>query len=262
MRQPVMCSVASGWVHWLSVAAACAIAGSASADMIVLGAAQDATLYESATGSLANGAGQYIFAGRNNQAPSGLIRRGLIQFDLTGVVPEGAEIVGARVVLNLSQFNGGPADVSLHRAVTPWTTGSSDPSGNEGSGSAPMAQDATWLHSSFGASGGSLWQTPGGDFAANASATVATTGIGLYTWTSDALLEDVRAFAASSSTNFGWFLIGPEDVAGVTRRFDSSESAGVGGIVPRLEVEWAYVPAPGVGVLLGIGALAGVRRRR
>jgi hypothetical protein len=246
----------------VAAGAACAAATAASADMIVIGAAQDGTLYESAAGALANGAGQYIFAGRNNQAPSGLIRRGLIQFDLSGAVPEGAEIVAVRLVLNLSQFNGGPASVSLHRALTPWTTGSSDPSGNEGSGTAPAAQDATWLHSSFGASGGSLWQSPGGDFAADESASVLTTGLGLYTWSSEALLADVRSFAASPATNFGWFLIGPEDVPGVTRRFDSSESAAAGGIVPRLEVEWAYVPAPGVGMVLLVGIALGMRRRR
>jgi hypothetical protein len=230
--------------------------------MIVLGAAQDATLYESPGGSLANGAGQYIFAGRNNQAPSGLLRRGLIQFDLTGAVPDGAEIVAARLVLHLSQFNGGPASVSLHRALTPWTTGTSDPSGNEGSGSAPTAQDATWLHSSFGSAGGSMWQAPGGDFAAVPSASVMTTGLGLYSWSSEGLLADVRNFATNPTMNFGWFLIGPEDALGVTRRFDGSESAGVGGIVPRLEVEWAYVPAPGAAAMLIVGLVGSARRRR
>ena len=249
-----------------------AIAGAASlmgmaqgalADMVSLSALRDATLYESATGALANGAGQYIFAGRNNQAPSGLIRRGLIQFELSGAVPDGAEIVAARLVLNLSQLNGGPAQVSLHRSLSAWTTGASDPSGNEGSGSAPTSQDATWLHSSFVAgSGGSLWQAPGGDFAADASASVLTTGLGLYTWSSDALLADVRSFAASPSMNFGWFLIGPEDAVGVTRRFDSSESGSVGGIVPRLEIEWAVVPAPGAAALLRLGLGGRSRRRR
>lgn len=263
MREPMMCAGRSrSGVRAVAVALAWAMSASAFADMIVRGASQDATLYESADGSLANGAGQYIFAGRNNQAPTGLIRRGLIQFDLAGAVPEGAEIVAARVVLNLSQFNGGPASVALHRSLSPWTTGVSDPAGNEGSGSAPTAQDVTWVHSSYGAPGGSLWHAAGGDFSAEASATVLTTGLGLYTWSSDALLADARSFAASPTMNFGWFLLGPEDVPGVTRRFDSSESAAVGGIVPRLELEWAYVPGPGTAGMLLLGALHGWRRRR
>lgn len=244
--------------------AACAAAATcpSGAQVTVLTASHDATLYESATGALGGGAGQYLFTGRNNQAPGGLIRRSLIRFDLGGAVPEGAEITAVRVVLNLSQFNGGPADVALHRSLAPWTTGASDPSGNEGSGAPALPGDATWLHASFQAGGGSLWNAPGGDFSAAASATVMTTGIGLYTWTSDALLSDVRAFASNPAMNFGWFLIGPETQMGVTRRFDSSESAGVGGIVPRLEIEWTVVPAPGGIALLGALAARGGQRRR
>jgi hypothetical protein len=248
-----------------AVSLAAAAAGSAQAGIITLGASQDATLYESGQGLIANGAGQYIFAGRNNQEPSGFIRRGLVQFDLAGIVPEGAEITAARLVLNLSQLNGGPADVSLHRSLSPWTAGASDPSGNEGSGAPAGAGDATWLHSSFGGAGGSssFWNASGGDFSAAASATVLTTGLGLYTWSSDALLADVRAFAASPSLNFGWFIIGPETTVGMTRRFDSSESGAVGGTVPRLEIEWAYVPAPAGAVPLAIGlAFSGLSRRR
>lgn len=258
-------------VRWLvmgcaSVAAAAAAGDAAVAGIVTLGAVQDATLYESQDGSLANGAGQYIFAGRNNQSPSGLVRRGLVQFDLAGLVPEGAEIVAARLVLNLSQFNGGPAEVSLHRSLSAWSSGASDPSGNEGSGAPAGAGDATWIHSSFGGQAGtsSFWGTPGGDFSATASASVLTTGLGLYTWTSDALLADVRAFASSPSTNFGWFIIGPESLVGVTRRFDSSESAPVGGIVPRLEIEWHVVPGPAgaLALAVGIAGAGGARRRR
>ena len=260
MTGPMLCKgIPAGAV---GVAVAIYAADAALADMVSLAAVRDATLYESPTGALANGAGQYIFAGRNNQSPSGLIRRGLIQFDLAGAVPDGAEIVSARLVMNLSQFNGGPANVSLHRSLSAWTTGTSDPSGNEGSGSAPTSQDVTWLHSSFAAGGGSLWQNAGGDFAADASASTLTTGLGLYTWSSDALLADVRSFAASPSMNFGWFLIGPEDALGVTRRFDSSESASVGGTVPRLEIEWTYVPAPGAIAMLLVGIVGGSRSRR
>lgn len=246
----------------LGIACAAGVACPVGAQMTVLTASHDATLYESASGALAGGSGQYLFTGRNNQAPNGLIRRGLIRFDLSGAIPDGAEITAVRVILNLSQFNGGPADVALHRSLAPWTTGASDPSGNEGSGAPALAGDVTWLHASYQPGGGALWSAPGGDFSAVASATVLTTGLGLYTWTSDALLQDVRHFASSPSTNFGWFLVGPETQMGVTRRFDSSESAGVGGIVPRLEIEWTVVPGPSALSLLGIAVGTAGRRRR
>lgn len=244
-----------------AMAGAVAIASRSGAEVTVLTASHDATLYESATGALAGGAGQYLFAGRSNQAPSGQVRRSLIRFDLSGAVPSGAEITAVRVILNLSQLNGGPADVALHRSLSPWTTGASDPSGNEGSGALAAAGDATWIHASFQPGGGALWNAPGGDFSAVASASALTTGLGLYTWTSGALLQDVRSFASSPATNFGWFLIGPETQMGVTRRFDSSESAGVGGIVPRLEIEWTAVPGPGALALLGVVLATGRRRR-
>jgi hypothetical protein len=236
------------------------VACAASGEMVSLVALRDATLYESGDGSLGNGAGQYLHAGRTNQSPSGLLRRGLIQFDIAGAVPAGAEIVSARLVLNLSQLNGGAAEVALHRSLTSWTSGASDPSGGEGSGAPAVSGDATWLHSSWSAGGGSFWNAPGGDFAAVASATVLTTGVGLYTWSSDALLADVRMFAASPSLNFGWFMIGPESSAGVTRRFDSADSGALGGIVPRLEIEWTVVPAPGAALILFGGLI--VRRGR
>lgn len=239
-----------------------AVACAASADVVTLNALRDATLYESGDGSLANGAGQYLFAGRTNQSPSGQLRRGLVQFDLAGVVPAGAEIVSARLVMNLSQLNGGAADVALHRCLTPWTSGASDPSGGEGSGAPAGMGDATWLHASRAAGGGgSFWNAAGGDFASVASASVLTTSVGLYTWSSDELLADVRMFAASPAMNFGWFVIGPESSMGVTRRFDSADSGSLGGIVPTLEIEWAVVPAPGAAVAL-LWGLAVRRRRR
>lgn len=243
---------------WMCAALSCA----ASAEVVSLSAVRDATLYESGDGSLANGAGQYIFAGRTNQAPAGLLRRGLIQFDLAGAVPAGAEIVSARLVLNLSQLNGGAADVALHRSLTPWTSGASDPSGGEGSGAPAGVGDATWLHASWAPGGsGSFWNAAGGDFASAASASVLTTGVGLYTWSSEALLADVRMFAASPAMNFGWFIIGPESSMGVTRRFDSADSGALGGIVPRLEIEWTVVPAPGAAMALLAGVLTRRRRR-
>jgi hypothetical protein len=253
-----------GRLHLIGCILVCAgvMADAASGGTISLTAQQDAALYESTDGSIANGAGQYLFAGRTNQAPVGALRRSVIQFNLAGAIPEGAEIVAARLVMNLSQLNGGEAQVSLHRSLSAWTSGSSDPSGGEGSGAPATAGDATWIHSSWsGPASGSFWNAAGGDFVSQASASVTTAATGLYTWSSAGLLSDVRMFAAAPSLNFGWFIIGPESSMGVTRRFDSSESASAGGIVPRLEVEWTVVPAPASALAL-LCVLAPSRRRR
>jgi hypothetical protein len=235
---------------------------SASAELIALQATRDATIYQSNDGSLANGAGRYLFAGRTNQS---LARRGLLHFDVASAIPTGAQITAARLTLNLSQVNAGSGtrNVSLALALSPWTTGASNPADTEASGAQALAGDCTWLHSSAdGAGGGTLWETAGGDFAAFASATVSTQALGLYTWSSLGLLNDVRLFAQDSSRNHGWFLLGDESTAGTARRFDSADSALEGGIVPTLEIEYSVIPAPGPVVLLALAAFITPRRGR
>ena len=234
----------------------------ANADLITLQASRDAAMYQSNDGSLANGAGRYLFAGKTNQ---NLARRSVLQFDVASAVPAGAQITAARLTLNLSQVNAGSGarDVSLALALSPWTTGASNPADTEASGALALAGDCTWLHSSAdGAGGGTLWETAGGDFAAFASATVSTQALGLYTWSSLGLLNDVRLFAQDPSRNHGWFLLGDESTAGTARRFDSADSALEGGIVPTLEIEYSVIPAPGPVVLLALAAFITPRRGR
>ncbi len=244
-----------------SVVSSMGIASLARAEFVSLAATRDATLYESFDGSLANGAGRYFFAGKNNQVRA---RRGLIHFDIAGMLPTGASITGVSLRLNLSQSSFGPERaVSTHRALANWTTGSSDPEDPEGSGTTATANDATWLQSSAdGLGGGIAWQNAGGDYAATASATVLTGAVGIYTWSSADLLADVLSFAANPSKNYGWFIIGDESTFGTARRFDSSESAALGGIAPVLEIQYTTVPAPGAFALIGVSGLFAMRRRR
>jgi len=239
--------------------AAGACSWSAHADMVSLSATRDATIYESPTGEVANGAGQYLFAGRTNQ---NLARRALLHFDIASAIPDGATITTARLILNITQANGGVRDVFLHRAAAAWTTGASDPESTESLGAAPQPGDATWSFASYAASGGVPWTAAGGDYIPFWSAVTATTTSGLQTWQSIGLTNDVRAFAADASLNLGWFLIGDESAAGTSRRFDSADSAALGGIVPRLEIEFTTVPAPGSIALLALAGIVLRRRRR
>lgn len=236
-----------------------AVAASAHGDFVSISASRDATLYQSSDGSIANGAGQYLFAGRTNQ---NLTRRSVISFDLGAFVPSDATITSVRLILNLTQANGGNRTMTVHRALTAWTAGASDPESTEALGAPTLAGDATWLHSSAdGAGGGLLWQSAGGDFA-SASASLLTTTTGLQTWTSAGLVADVQSFLANPSANLGWFILGDESAAGTARRFDSADSAAFGGIVPRLEIEFTPIPTPAAGALLAFAALARTRRRR
>lgn len=228
-------------------------------DLVSMSASRDATLYQSSDGSLANGAGQYLFAGKTNQ---NLTRRSVLWFDIAAFVPSDATVTSVRLILNVTQANGGNRTMTLHRALTAWTTGASDPDSTESSGAPTLAGDATWLHASAdGLGGGVLWQSAGGDFAA-ASASLLTTTAGLQTWSSAGLVADVQAILANPSANLGWFILGDESVAGTARRFDSADSAAFGGIVPRLEIEFTPIPTPAAGAVLAFAALARVRRRR
>ncbi|MFM2164913.1 MAG: hypothetical protein RL325_1350 [Planctomycetota bacterium] len=230
----------------------------ASADFVSLSASRDAAIYESPDGSLANGAGRYLFAGKNNQNRA---RRSLVRFDFAGAVPEGATITSVRLELNLSQGAGGASSVSLHRALAGWSAGASDPEDPEGSGTVAGAGDATWLFSSAdGNGGGAAWQNAGGDFAGAASATTLTSAVGVYAWSSELLLQDVLGFLADPAANHGWFILGDESTIGSARRFDSSEGGALGGIGPRLVIEYTQVPAPGAMALLT--CLGFMHRRR
>ena len=56
---------------------------------VALGPVKDNTLYEQPRGILSNGAGQHFFAGKTN---SGVIKRGVIAFDITGSMPAGSTV--------------------------------------------------------------------------------------------------------------------------------------------------------------------------
>jgi hypothetical protein len=246
--------------EWTGLAALCAaacIAATSLADFVTVNALRDATIYEDPTGSLANGAGRHLFAGRTQQ---GLARRSLLRFDLAGLVPEGATILSVELTLRATQGQSGLRTISVHRALGPWTTGSSDPADSEGQGAAATPGDCTWIHASSGRPD-ILWTNAGGDFATTASASADTTATGLQSWSGEGLIADIVAFLANPSENFGWFLVGDESTSGTTRRFDSADSTAEGGSAPTLTIGFLSIPSPaGLAVLAGLGVCA--RRRR
>ena len=66
---------------------------------VTLPSIKDNTLFEDVNGQLSSGAGQYIFAGNTSSSNA---RRGLLQFDLTGI-PASAQIVSATLDINVSR---------------------------------------------------------------------------------------------------------------------------------------------------------------
>jgi hypothetical protein len=258
----------------LALTALWTAAAFARADTVTLTAAQDTTIYESVApfdyGSAelnkSNGAGDFIFAGRANSFNSGLIRRGLLAFDIAGAVPAGATITSVSLRLYLSQTITSPVlatAVGLHRVERAWGEGASDASGQEGGGANAQPGDATWLHTSFNSG---TWTMPGGDFAAVASA---TTSVGdrnsFYSWSSPAMTADAQLWLEQPAANFGWLLLGDESVQGTAKRFDSRDSFNfdiVTGVrtIPVLTIEYISVPEPATSMLLLLGAAVAARR--
>ncbi|MEK7806989.1 MAG: hypothetical protein AAB528_04560, partial [Chloroflexota bacterium] len=156
---------------------------------LTLAPIKDATLYQDDAGAVANGAGEYLFTGNINQ---GLSRRALIAFNLAGSIPPGATIKSVSLTLNMSRTVAEAGLVELRRVLADWGEGASDASANEGGGTVAEPGDATWIHRSYDTA---RWQSPGGDFSPEASASATMDGARPYTWgPTPQLVADVQAW--------------------------------------------------------------------
>ncbi|MDA1036193.1 MAG: hypothetical protein O3B65_04850, partial [Chloroflexi bacterium] len=82
---------------------------------------KDTTIFDE--GVLANGSGEWIFAGRTR---SGAIRRGLVAFDVASEIPAGATIMEATLTLVVAQTSALDQPVGLHSLLKDWGEGPSD----------------------------------------------------------------------------------------------------------------------------------------
>jgi hypothetical protein len=134
----------------------------------------------------------------------------------------------------MSRTVSGEQMLALHRVLADWGEGASAALGEEGMGAAAAPGDATWLHRFFD---GTFWATPGGDFAATASATRSVGGIASYVWGSASpMVADVQGWLDSPQTNFGWIVIGNESTSPTSKRFDSRENGA--SVRPKLEIQF------------------------
>ena len=211
------------------------LVGAAAADVATLAAAKDNTLYQSTAGNLSNGVGTNFFSG---STAGGDLRRGLIEFDIAGAIPAGSTINSATLVLNMSRTVSAAQPVSLHAATREWGEGTSNASGQEGSGGIATDGDATWVHAEYDTGGASvLWTNLGGDYVAAASASVSVAGVGSYSWSGAGVLSDVQSWLNDPSGNHGWVVIGEEESLATSKRFDSRENT-IAANRPQLVVDF------------------------
>jgi hypothetical protein len=211
----------------------------AGAETVTLEPSKDNTLYEDEAGSLSNGSGRHLFAGRVFSRAGGFARRALIAFDVGTALPAGAMITSAELRLTMSRSIVDAEDVSLHRVLADWGEGDSQASSEEGGGGPAADGDATWIHTFFDSGGeGAKWTSAGGDFEPASSATTPVGFAGIYTWGSTAaMVADVQAWLDQPQANFGWILIGNETFYPTAKRFDSRENEDAA-VRPHLVIEY------------------------
>lgn len=207
-----------------------------------LTASRDNTMYEEGK---SNGKGAHLYAGRiGDLEPSiqYMKRRALLRFDLSSV-PAGSVVTSASVTLTTTKAITEDIDMSLHKVTSDWGEGNSNAGEPGGKGATPQANDATWsrrFHNTVS------WSTPGGDFVSSPSATAMVDNflsVPKTTWGGPGILADVQSWINTPAGNFGWVLIGKEDLAYTAFRFASRENT-VANDRPKLNLTYTVIPQP------------------
>ena len=115
-------------------------------DAVPFPASKDNTLYQNTNGTLSNGQGIFVFAGRTNETTNPL-RRGVIAFDLSSI-PSNATITSASLNLFLVKMGPvAPGNITVNRALRNWGEGNSNAGSPGGHGATAQTNDTTWLGS-------------------------------------------------------------------------------------------------------------------
>ncbi len=222
---------------WIAAGLATVLAPIAVADVVVLTATRDNTMFDNGN---SNGAGDAIFSGRTGTFGGQIVQRGLVAFSVADGVPAGSRVVSASVELSLLMASamGVEASHALHRLNSDWGEGTSVAVGGNGAPATPG--DATWVNTFFP---DQFWAMSGGDFSptASSSQTVAPL-LGRYTWGSTPqLVADVQSMLDDQSNDFGWILIGDEVTPFSAKKFGSKDGPNAS-FYPTLTIE--FVPCP------------------
>ncbi|MCK5942506.1 MAG: DNRLRE domain-containing protein [Planctomycetes bacterium] len=220
---------------------------------LTLLADRDATLYESATGDLANGGGNGLFIGVTGQPK---VRRALVRFDLSGI-PAGSRILSATLTTNsTASASASPLVTDWHRVLVDWSEGTTVAPGNGGGGGTAQSGDVTWLHRDYPQVS---WSNAGGDFAATPSFSMPIQPAGLSgSGFQQGLVDDLQAWLDNPAGNFGWLIKSDESTSSTATKIDSRETGGgvqlsVSLLVPGAVGQWGVgCPVNGLPMTLSL----------
>ncbi len=180
--------------------------------------------------------------GGNDTLPAGSTAKGararaVFHFDLTDI-PQDAKIIAAQLLIEVtkSPIGGGTGSLfGLHRVLQAWTEGTK--TGNIGK---KADTGVTWLAATSPAP---LWETAGGDYASEPSATLHLDEPNRYRFeSSDQLISDLETWHQNLSLNAGWILISSDEgTKGTARRIGAREHTTA---FPLLEIEYTLSPVP------------------
>ena len=201
-------------------------------DEITITASQDNVIYSESDSSY--GEGKCLQVGRPTVSSQfhPMIRRPLIRFDLSSI-PQGSNIVSARLTLFRLQPGGPGSQLRVYRLLQDWGEGSSGASDlctarPRQNGRAPTESSSTWNYSFYGAR--TVWHTqegaplPGGNFRSSYSDSEATfTFIVFAKLESSGITSDVADWVRDPTSNHGWILLGDEVNRGTGMRFASRQ---------------------------------------
>jgi hypothetical protein len=204
--------------------------------------AADASLMEVAPDN-SNGGQPFVMAGRTQNSPR---VRALYRFDLTAL-PTNTVVLGGILRFDCTGQSSEPMCVTnstmgLHRMLRAWGEGTNAPTMNPGQGAPAQPGDATWNHAFYPTNS---WSASGGlsdvDFAASESsfALVSAPNVTYAFESTPEFAEDLRMWVENPALNFGWMIIGTEDVICSAKRLNSREDANS---QPQLEIEFFVVP--------------------
>ena len=197
---------------------------------VILIPTQDNTLYLGGDEALSNGGGANFFVGKTKSLG---LRRGLLQFDVT-TIPFDAEIHSVELILNMDRSRAGEYVVGLHKVTNSWGESSSIAVKGGGLGGDAQVGDATWKYRFYPEE---LWDSEGGDFDVEPTASLPVHGVGEYRWNDEKMVEDVKAWVNDPATNHGWLLLGDESASFSAKRFVSSNSEDIAKI-PTLIIRY------------------------